>query len=70
MFRFIENFMRFNGTESRKLDLSDMGLGDEAMKVVVKLVKRSKHEFSQLNLSKNIFKDSGLKALAIMLKEN
>ena len=59
-----------NPEGKRKLDLSDMGIEDEAMKIVVKIIIKSPQTFSQLNLSKNIFRDEGLKMLALFLKDD
>lgn len=61
MIRFIEIFDSINESGTRKLNLSDMGLGDLSMKIVAEIISQNKH--SQIDLSKNIFSDTGLKTL-------
>jgi hypothetical protein len=59
MIRFIETFESVNGCGSRRLNLADMGLGDLSMKIIGEIIGQNKH--SQIDLSKNIFTDSGLR---------
>lgn len=61
MIRFIEIFDSANKGGTRKLNLADMGLGDLSMKIVAEIISQNKH--SQIDLSKNIFSDAGLKFL-------
>ena len=69
MNRFFEIVEKNHTGGTRKLNLSDMGLGDAALKVVAKILKNNK-TFSQVNLSKNIFSNAGLKELALVLANN
>jgi len=62
MVRFIEIFDAANCGGARKLNLSDMGLGDLSMRVIAEIISQNKH--SQLDLSKNVFTDLGLKIIA------
>lgn len=38
MVRFIETFESINESRSRKMNLSDMGLGDFSMKIIAEIV--------------------------------
>ena len=62
MVRFVENFDAVNGEGARKLNLADMGLGDFSMRIIAEIISQNKH--SQLDLSKNIFTDQGLKTIS------
>lgn len=52
------------------MNLSDMSLGDQSMKVVCKIIDSSKEAYCRLDLSKNQFKDEGIKELSQMLVRN
>jgi hypothetical protein len=47
-----------------------MGLGDSSMVIVCKIISQSRDAFSRLDLSKNSFKDEGLRVLSEMLRRN
>ena len=64
--RFFENYQQKNQKQENKLDLSDMGLGDNCMNIVAKMI--SKNRFTQLDISKNNFTDNGLKRIVFQLK--
>ena len=55
MIRFVEMFDIVNSTESRKLNLQDMGLGDLSMSIIAEIFSWNKH--SSVDLSKNNFTD-------------
>lgn len=50
------------------MNLSDMGLGDASMVIVAKIIETI--YFSRVDLSKNLFKDDGLKLLSVALVNN
>ena len=60
--RFVEIFDSKNQKDARRLSFSDMGLGDWALEVVCQVV-REVQPWS-LDLSKNLFSESGLKTLS------
>ena len=61
MNRFFELFDLVNGKVSRKINLTDMGLGDLSMCIVAEIVKKNKH--SLIDLTKNVFSDAGIQTL-------
>jgi len=68
--RFFELFEKNSSKyKSRKLDLSDMGLGDASMLVVDRILSGNKN-FSQLDISKNQVTNVGIKYLANCLKHS
>jgi Ran GTPase-activating protein (RanGAP) involved in mRNA processing and transport len=62
MHRFFELFDLVNGKVQRRLNLTDMGLGDLSMRIVAEIIKKNKH--SLIDLTKNVFTDSGVQTLA------
>lgn len=67
MVRFFE-IVKSNQVSSRKLNLSDCGLGDTCINVVAKIIKKST-VFAQVDLSKNDFTNEGLRVLAETLRD-
>ena len=51
---------------TRKLNLAEMALGDQAMHVICKIMKNNT-KFAELDISKNCFTNAGLKQLARVL---
>ena len=67
MLRFFDLIVKNHSIEdTRKLNLADMALGDTAMNVVARILKNNT-KFSQLDLSKNCFSNTGLKQLGQVL---
>ena len=54
---------------TRKLNLAEMALGDQAVHVICKIVKNNT-KFAELDLSKNCFSNVGLKQLARVLQSS
>jgi Ran GTPase-activating protein (RanGAP) involved in mRNA processing and transport len=68
--RFFELFEKHSEKyKSRKLYLSDMGLGDASMLVVDKILSGNIN-FSQLDISKNSITNVGIKYLSNCLKHS
>jgi Ran GTPase-activating protein (RanGAP) involved in mRNA processing and transport len=59
--RFLELFDLVNGKVARKLNLTDMGLGDLSMCIVAEIIRKNKH--SLIDLTKNVFSDAGVQTL-------
>ena len=51
------------------LNFSDLGLGDACMKVIASILNKNPDYFSKVDLSKNIFKEDGLRSLADALEQ-
>lgn len=70
MQRFFEIIVKNHPVEgTRKLNLADMALGDTALEIVAKILKRNT-QFAQLDLSKNCFSNSGLRCVAKTLAKH
>lgn len=68
MVRFFEIIAKNHSEHgTRKLNLSDCGLGDACISVVAKVLKNS-NAFAQIDLSRNDFTNEGLKVLADTIK--
>ena len=68
MFRFFDMVVKNHKVEgTRKLNLSEMALGDQAMLVICKIIKKNT-KFAELDLSKNCFTNAGVKQLAKVLQ--
>lgn len=68
MIRFFDIIKTNQSESSRKLNLSDCGLGDSCLTVVSKILKRSL-TFAQVDLSKNDFSNDGLRVLAETIRD-
>ena len=67
MLRFFDLILKNHKEEgTRKLNLGDMALGDTALQVVARILKNNS-KFSQVDLSKNCFSNTGLKQLGLIL---
>jgi hypothetical protein len=61
MLRFFDLIVKNHAQEdTRKLNFSDMALGDLSINVVARILKNNT-KFSQVDLSKNCFSNEGLK---------
>jgi len=67
MLRFFDLVVKSHEAGTRKLNFSDMALGDQAVHVICKIVKNNTY-FAELDLSKNCFTNVGLKQLAKVLQ--
>ena len=64
MLRFFDNVVKNHSVVgTRKLNFSDMALGDQSASVLSKLVKNN-DKFAELDLSKNCLTNVGVKQLA------
>ena len=67
MLRFFDLILKNHRvTGTRKLNLAEMALGDQAMHVICKIMKNNT-KFAELDISKNCFTNAGLKQLARVL---
>jgi hypothetical protein len=67
--RFFDIFERNNEKfKKRTLFLSDMGLGDQCMIVLDRIIQNNSN-FAQLDISKNQISNAGLKSLGLCLKQ-
>lgn len=70
MFRFFELITKNCCKQGSKLNFVDMGFGDNALKIIAKIIKGNDH-FTTLDLRKNyITGGSGLSTLAKALLQN
>ena len=70
MLRFFDLIVKNHKTVgTRKLNLAEMALGDQAMHVICKIMKNNT-KFAELDISKNCFTNAGLKQLAKVLQNH
>ena len=70
MLRFFDMIVKNHKEQgTRKLNFSDMALGDQAIHVICKIIKNNT-KFAELDLSKNCFTNAGLKQLAKVMEGN
>ncbi|CDW88755.1 leucine rich repeat family protein [Stylonychia lemnae] len=69
MIRFFDIINKAHLKKERKLQLIDMGLGDQSLVVVGKIIKKNK-QFSTLDLRKNFISNNGIKEFLKSLKHN
>ena len=68
MVRFFDIIRQNHPVKSRKLNLSDCGLGDYSLNVVAKIIKTNS-AWASVDLSKNDFSNEGLRILAETIKD-
>ena len=69
MIRFFDIIVKSLAPNKRKLNLVDLGIGDNSVKVVGKILKNNPH-FAILDLRKNFITNTGIKSLAKSLIQN
>lgn len=69
MLRFFEMLKKNCSNQGTRLNLVDMGFGDNSLKVISKILKHN-NNFATLDLRKNFISGSGISYLASALLQN